>query len=238
MNRIIRKNTDGDEAPEIKQGGERDNDGEVKRQPPSKKVFNGDSGIRRQNVSFAEAVKGSRISRKDSVEGNVTESNMVRHCSLKSVAIHESETLEKMEYLKEKLIGEFEESDGDSRIEESLFDSLSKTTHAGTVNIELSDEVPVVKPDSVQMVNAGDDAVDTPNSPKKAVNNAGGNSNHSTSREGEKTDSKNVGNMGNAIAGDQGHMLGSATVETSELTPLRHVRTTKLEAELTDVTSA
>ncbi|KAI3780539.1 hypothetical protein L2E82_10522 [Cichorium intybus] len=271
---------------------ERDNDGEVKRQPPSKKVFNGDSGIRRQNVSFAEAVKGSRISKKDSVEGNVTESNMVRHFALKSVAIHESETLEKIEYLKEKLIGEdrikevepqpvgdnngrnesfsdnkeivekesseeddddwfqtsdeesvvrctegeFEESDGDSRIEESLFDSPSKTTHAGTVNIELSDEeVRLVKPDSVQMVNAVDNAVDTPNSPKKAVNDAGGNYNHSTSREGEKIDSENVGNMGNAFVGDQGRMFGSATVEPSQLTPLGHVRATKIEAELTEV---
>ncbi|KAI3674429.1 hypothetical protein L2E82_52301 [Cichorium intybus] len=83
-----------------------DNEAEVKLQPRREKVFNGDSGIRRQNVSFAEAVKGSGTSRKDSVEGIVTETISVRPSSLKSVDIHESETLEKTEYLKEKLIGE------------------------------------------------------------------------------------------------------------------------------------
>ncbi|KAI3780216.1 hypothetical protein L2E82_10187 [Cichorium intybus] len=156
-----------------------------------------------QNVSFAEAVKGIRTCRKDSVEGNVTETNMVRSSSLKSVAIHENETLEKKEYLKEKLIGEvrvkeveslpvgdtnggnesfsdnkeiveeesseeddwfqtsddesvvrdpegeFEESDGDSRIEESLFDSPSKTTHAGFENIELADDEEIVVQDTI-----------------------------------------------------------------------------------------
>ncbi|KAI3778300.1 hypothetical protein L2E82_07497 [Cichorium intybus] len=67
------------------------------------------------------------------------------------------------------------------------------------------------KSDSVQMVNAVDDAGDTPNSTKKAVNDAGGNPIHSPAREGEKSDNDYVGNMGNAVAGGQGQMFGYGT---------------------------
>ncbi|KAI3499980.1 hypothetical protein L1887_35794 [Cichorium endivia] len=144
---------------------------------------------------------------------------MVRPSSLKSVPIHESETLEKKEYLKEKLIGEvrvkevesqpvgdtnggnesfsgnkeiieeesseeddwfqtsddesvvrdpegeFEESDGDSRIEESLFDSPSKTSHAEFANIELADDEETVVQDTIfeETINALSNESGVPN---------------------------------------------------------------------------